>query len=106
MEPDEDPMRFITTSHEIGLVTAARLVAIFWAGLLPVIFPAWIIVKAEIATQNREQDDRASLRFVTRAEFEEWKVDMVRRFDDLTRHLETIQKNQQKVLVKLKVEPN
>jgi hypothetical protein len=61
----------ITTKHEIGLITAARLVAIFWAGLVPVVFPAWLIIQAEMRSLNVEQDKEISRIYVTRSEFED-----------------------------------
>ena len=61
----------VNTRHDIGLVAAARLVAIFWAGLIPIVFPAWMVIRAEMRDQNIEQDRHTAVEFVRRAEFEE-----------------------------------
>ena len=61
----------VNARHDIGLVAAARLVAIFWAGLVPIVFPAWLVIRAEMRDQNIEQDRHTAVEFVRRAEFEE-----------------------------------
>jgi len=61
----------VTTRHEIGLVTAARLVAIFWAGLVPLVIPAWIIIKGETASQISDAEKAIQTVYVTRQEFED-----------------------------------
>ena len=68
---DPEKITTVNTRHDIGLVSAARLVAVFWAGLVPVVVPVWLIVKAEMVTQNLEQDKAISRSYVSRAEFDE-----------------------------------
>lgn len=69
--PGIDTVHQVQTKHDIGLVTGARLVAIFWAGLIPVVLPAWIIIRAEIASQNTLQDTITRRDYITRSEFDE-----------------------------------
>lgn len=59
----------VSTSHDIGMITAAKLVGICWAGLLPIVFPAWLIVQGEIRYQNHIQDSEISQTYVSKAEF-------------------------------------
>jgi hypothetical protein len=61
----------VNTKHDIGLVTAARLIAIFWAGLVPVVLPAWLILHSEMVSLNAEQDKMINRAYVTRVEFED-----------------------------------
>ena len=61
----------VTSRHDIGLMTAARLIAVAWAGLLPLIIPCWLIIKAEIAQANEAQDHALQHAYVSRGEFEE-----------------------------------
>jgi cell division protein FtsB len=63
----------VTTSHDIGLITAAKLVGICWAGLVPIVFPAWLIVKGEIRYQNELQDKEIASRYVAHAEYQEFR---------------------------------
>jgi hypothetical protein len=102
----------VETTHEIGLITAMKLVAIFWAGAVPIVFPAWLIVKAEITESNRQQDEKIASRYVSKQEQLEMKQELYlrleqngRRLEELKAQLETINRNQQKVLVKLRIEP-
>ena len=67
----DDPIPTVNARHEIGLVAAARLVAIFWCGLVPIVFPAWLIVQAEIARQNTVQDVGTKREYISRSEFDE-----------------------------------
>ncbi len=94
----------VEASHEIGLVTALKLVAICWAGTIPFVVPAWMIIKGQIASDNREQDDRIALHYVTKEDAQATKSETLRRFDEIQKKLDTITVNQQKVLVKLRVE--
>jgi len=61
----------VITRHEIGLITAARLVAIFWAGLVPLAIPAWIIIKAETAAQINALEKSTASAYISRQEFED-----------------------------------
>jgi hypothetical protein len=102
----------IETTHEIGLITALKLVAIFWAGAIPIVFPAWLIVKAEITESNRLQDEKIAAHYVSKQEQLEMKQELylrleqnAKRLDELKAQIEQIARNQQKVLVKLRIEP-
>jgi cell division protein FtsB len=64
----------IQASHDIGIVTAAKLIGIAWAGLVPLVFPAWIIVQGEIRYQNNTQDREISQKYVTKDEYMEFKA--------------------------------
>lgn len=91
----------VQTRHDIGLVTASRLVAIFWAGLLPIVFPAWLIIRAEIASQNAIQDTYARREFVGRAEFDERMRlldERARVSADILREIREEQKTQRELL--------
>jgi hypothetical protein len=88
---------------DIGIVTGLKLIAIFWAGTIPIVIPAWLIIKSEILEQNRAQDDKIAQRYVTRQEEDERKAEMNRRFDEVQRKLDTITTDQQRVLLSLKV---
>ena len=59
----------VETSHDIGILTAAKLVGICWAGLIPVLLPAWLIIQGEIRYQNHVQDNEISSTYVSKAEF-------------------------------------
>jgi cell division protein FtsB len=63
----------VQTSHDIGLLTAAKLVGICWAGLMPIVFPAWLIIKGEIRQENHIQDVEIAANYVTRAEYNDLK---------------------------------
>ncbi len=100
-----EPRHKVEATHEIGLVTALKMIAIFWSGTLPIVLPAWLIIKAEITEANRTQDEKFATRYITRDELNTTKLEFNRRLDEIEKHLETIAKNQQKVLIKLKVDP-
>ncbi len=101
----DEPRHKVEATHEIGLVTALKMVAIFWSGTLPIVLPAWLIIKAEITESNRAQDDKFAARYITRDELNSTKAEFNRRLDQIEKHLEAISSNQQKVMIKLKVEP-
>jgi hypothetical protein len=61
----------VITKHDIGLVTASRLVAIFWAGIIPLAIPAWIIIRADTAAQIVAQDKVTASIYVSHQEFED-----------------------------------
>lgn len=71
MADDETGVPTVNARHDIGLVAAARLVAIFWAGLIPIVLPAWLVIQAEIRQENSVQDGVVRREYVSRSEFEE-----------------------------------
>lgn len=80
MSPNGDIQK-VRTSHDIGIITAAKLVGICWAGLLPVLFPAWLIIQGEIRYQNHTQDGEIATTYVTRAEYNDLK-EVIRELKD------------------------
>jgi hypothetical protein len=80
MSPNGDIQK-VRTSHDIGLITAAKLVGICWAGLLPVLLPAWLIIQGEIRYQNHVQDGEIAAAYVTRAEYNDLK-EVIRELKD------------------------
>lgn len=105
MRDTDETRHKVEATHSIDLVTGLKLVSIFWAGTMPIVIPAWLIIKAEITEQNRAQDEKVATRYVTREELAAAKLDFNRRLEAIEKHLEVISKNQQKVLIKLKVDP-
>ena len=66
-----ETIRTVNTRHDIGLVASARLIAILWAGTIPIVVPAWLIIKSEMVAMNTAQDQSISLHYVSRGEFED-----------------------------------
>jgi hypothetical protein len=96
---DEIPM--VRTTHEIGLVTAAKLVAICWAGIVPIVFPAWLIVKAEITAEIQAHADRAAEKYFTIKDHDAFKGALDDRFMEIQKRLEIMDKNQRRIMTKL-----
>jgi cell division protein FtsB len=82
----------IEASHDIGMVTAAKLVAIAWAGMVPIVFPAWLIVQGEIRYQNQIQEKEIAQKYVTREEYQEFKSTVRDLKDEVAKLREAIEK--------------
>jgi hypothetical protein len=82
----------VETSHDIGMLTAAKLVAICWAGLVPVVFPAWLIVQGEIRYQNQVQEKEMAQKYVSREEYLEFKSTVRDLREEVSKLREAIEK--------------
>jgi cell division protein FtsB len=72
MSPNGDIQK-VQTSHDIGLVTGMKLVAIAWAAAIPFIVPAWMIIQGEIKQLNQMQDREIAAKYVSKDEYVEFK---------------------------------